>query len=94
MKKSLYILAFVVSLLICSNLGAADSNVFEITVNKLMTEVYPEMIVSVEASRFYIFYEMNIGKHLAFFADRWGDEYNQHDLSSVRSIVFLQRLVS
>jgi hypothetical protein len=31
---------------------------------------------------------MNIGENLAFFADRWGDEYNQHDLSAVCSIVF------
>lgn len=88
MNKSLFILVLVVGLLMYSNLGATDNNVFEVTVNKPMTEVYPKMIESVEASRFYIFYEMDIGKNLAFFADRWGTEYNQHDLSAIRSIVF------
>lgn len=67
MNKSLFILVLVVGLLMYSNLGATDNNVFEVTVNKPMTEVYPKMIESVEASRFYIFYEMDIGKNLAFF---------------------------
>lgn len=67
---------------------AESDNIFEISVDKSMEEVYPDMLASLERSRFYLFYEMNIGKNLSFFADKWGDEYNQNDLTAVRSIVF------
>ena len=46
------------------------------------------MLASIDDSPFYLFYELNIGKNLANFSGKWGDEYNQSGLSAIRSIVF------
>jgi hypothetical protein len=48
MKKLLFILLLVVHFSVYSHLGAAERNIFEATVNKPITEVYPNMIESIE----------------------------------------------
>ncbi len=66
---------------------AADT-VFSITVDKPVDAVYNSVYQSLEASRFYVVFEPNIGKNLANFAERWGDDYNRNKLSAIRSMVF------
>ncbi len=66
---------------------AADT-VFSITVGKPVDAVYDSVYQSLEASRFYVVFEPDIGKNLANFADRWGDDYNRNKLSAIRSMVF------
>ena len=46
------------------------------------------MIDSLKKSPFYLFYEMNIGKNLAYFSKNWGKDYNKNDLTAIRSIIF------
>lgn len=87
-NKALYTLALLASLLTSANAYANEPTVYEVTVNKPLAHVYDRMKVSFEQSRFYIFYEMDIGKNLAYFAEKWGDGYNQNNVSAVRSIVF------
>ncbi len=67
---------------------AETSPVFEITVNKPMSIVYGHMQASFEDSRFFIVDELNIGKNLSNFSEKWGDDYNQNGLTAIRSIVF------
>ena len=88
MKKFIGALLIIFQSFMHGSVQAESDNVFEVTVDKPMEQVYLNMIASLKQSRFYLFYEMNIGKNLAFFADKWGDEYNKNDLSAVRSIVF------
>lgn len=67
---------------------AANTTVFELTVAKPMTEVYPSVSRSFEDSRFFVVEEINIGKSLSGFAEKWGSEYNHNGLSEIRSMVF------
>lgn len=80
------------SLLVLLSMGsrswAETSTVFEITVNKPISEVYGNVQASFEDSRFFIVDELNIGKNLSNFSEKWGDDYNQSGLSAIRSIVF------
>lgn len=71
-----------------SHAWADTSTVFEITVNKPISEVYGKVQASFEDSRFFIVDELNIGKNLSNFSEKWGDDYNQNGLSAIRSIVF------
>ena len=80
--------SFMVLLLVHSAVRAETSTVFEVTVNKPMSQVYPNMLSSIDESQFYLFLELNIGKNLSNFSDKWGDDYNQNGLSAIRSIVF------
>ncbi len=68
--------------------AAAADTVFSITVDKPVDAVYNSVYQSLEASRFYVVFEPDIGKNLANFADRWGDDYNRNKLSAIRSMVF------
>ena len=78
------------SILICINttVWAGTSRVFTLTVDKPISRVYANMKTSIEKSRFYLFYEMNIGKNLAHFSKNWGADYNRNNLTSIRSIIF------
>lgn len=88
MKKISCVILFIIPLQVYSSEQAEINNIFEVTVEKPMDVVYPNMMASLEQSPFYLFYEMNIGKNLAFFTDKWGHEYNKNNISAVQSIVF------
>jgi hypothetical protein len=66
----------------------ADSNVFELSVDRPINEVYDNVYKSLEDARFYVVFEPNIGNNLSHFAGRWGDDYNRNDLGAIRSLVF------
>lgn len=76
------------TLLLVPSVWAETSTVFEYTVNKPVSKVYATMQASFEDSRFFIVDELNIGKNLSNFSEKWGDDYNQSGLSAIRSIVF------
>lgn len=68
--------------------GEGAGNVYRQQVNKPVSEVYDKVYKSLEDARFYVVFEPNIGANLARFSDKWGDEYNQNNLSAIRSMVF------
>jgi uncharacterized protein (DUF302 family) len=86
--NKLLCVSYLALLLVHSAVWAENSTVFEVTVNKPMLQVYPNMLSSIDESRFYLFLELNIGKNLSNFSEKWGDDYNQSGLSAIRSIVF------
>jgi hypothetical protein len=50
--------------------------------------VYNYVYKSMEENRFFVIFEPNIGKNLAGFSERWGDDYNRSGLTGIRSMVF------
>ena len=66
---------------------AQTDAIFEASVSKPMDEVYQDLYKALEASRFYIIFEANIGKNLARNAEKWGEDYNRNKFESVRSMV-------
>jgi len=62
--------------------------VYSQTVNKPVSAVYDEVYKSLEDARFFVVFEPNIGANLTRFSKKWGDEYNQNNLSEIRSMVF------
>ena len=88
MNGILRFLVFAVLLVVSTSVWAGSSSVFKLSVNKPISKVYPSMITSLKKSPFYLFYEMNIGKNLAYFSKNWGEDYNKNDLTAIRSIIF------
>jgi len=39
-------------------------------------------------SRFFVVKEINIGKNISGFAEKWGEDYNKNNLTAIRSMVF------
>ena len=80
--------SLLVLVLFVPSVWAETPTVFEFTVDKPMSDVYTNVQASFEDSRFFIVNELNIGKNLSNFSEKWGDDYNQSGLSAIRSIVF------
>jgi len=62
--------------------------VYDRTVQGDMSEVYSKVFTALENNSYYVLLEPNLGKNLSHFSKRWGDDYNQNKLSSIRSMVF------
>jgi len=62
--------------------------IYDRTVQGGMDEVYKKVFTALENNSYYVLFEPNIGKNLSHFAKRWGDDYNQNKLTSIRSMVF------
>lgn len=50
--------------------------------------VYDSVYRSLEEHRLYVVFEPDIGKNLAGFAERWGEDYNRSQLERIKSMVF------
>lgn len=86
MKKIIHFLLLM--LVLTPPVWAETATVFEYTVNKPVSEVYANIQDSFKDSRFFIVDELNIGKNLSNFSEKWGDDYNRNGLTAIRSIVF------
>ena len=84
MRKPLLILMLLLPMLA----HAANDAVFRHSVNKPMESVYSAVYNALEEQNFYVVFEANIGKNLAGFAEKWGEEYNKNKLDGIRSMVF------
>ncbi len=51
-------------------------------------KTYKNVFTALEDNGYYIIFEPNIGKNLAYFKDRWGKEYNKNKLEAMRGMVF------
>ena len=76
------------TLLLTTNLYAASPGVFEMRVETPMDQVYDQLYKALEADGFYVVFEVNIGKNLARFAEKWGENYNRNKLDGIRGMVF------
>lgn len=70
------------------NKAAQNSSVYIQQVDKPVSEIYDDLYKSLEDANFYVVFEPNIGKNLARFSEKWGDNHNRNDISVIRSMVF------
>ncbi len=87
-KKCKTGLFVIFALVISVSAQAASSNVFKLTSNNSMDKVYPAVYEALEAAKFFVVFEPFISKSISRFAEKWGDDYNQNKLDSIRSMVF------
>jgi len=50
--------------------------------------VYKKVFTSLDNNGYFVVFEPNIGRNLAHFEKRWGNDYNKNKLESIRSMVF------
>jgi uncharacterized protein (DUF302 family) len=50
--------------------------------------VYNSVYKSLEENKYYVVFEPDIGRNLAGFAERWGEDYNRNALQGIRAMVF------
>ena len=87
-KQYMNIMLLALSVLLTWSTQAAQSSMYKQVSEQPMDAVYPAVYKALEEARFFVVFEPNIGKNLKRFAEKWGDDYNQNKLSSIRSLVF------
>lgn len=53
-----------------------------------LDQAYTRVYEALEAERFWVVFEANMGSRMAKMRERWGDDYNRNGLAGVRSMVF------
>jgi len=75
-------------LLTCLTSAWAAPGVQTWEVARPLGATYDAIYRALEQNRFFVVFEPNIGKNLASFAERWGDDYNRNRLEGIRAMVF------
>ena len=76
-------------LLMLSGSAIAESPmIYEKRVKGELEKTYKKVFTSLENNGYFVVFEPNIGKNLAYFKQRWGDDYNKNKLEAIRSMVF------
>lgn len=87
LMKWLVVLVLMLSIS-CAFADNKNSGVYILHIEKPLSEVYDRVYKSLENARFYVVFEPNMGANLTRFSKKWGDDYNQNNLSEIRSMVF------
>ncbi|MCW9024379.1 MAG: DUF302 domain-containing protein [Gammaproteobacteria bacterium] len=58
-------------------------------INKPAAKVYNKLFTALENNAYFVIHEPDVGKALARFKQRWGNDYNKNNIQSFRSLVFL-----
>jgi uncharacterized protein (DUF302 family) len=83
-----FITHFLLILLLLAPQAYAQSSVFQASASLPLDEAYQRVYQALEKNRFWVVFEANIGKNIAGFADKWGEDYNRQQLEGIRSMVF------
>jgi hypothetical protein len=84
-----FFLRFAVLCALCglfTHAHAVDS-VFQATVQAPLDEVYDSVSNALDENRFFVVFDVNMGRNMARFAERWGEDYNRSGLESIRAMV-------
>ena len=77
-----------VLLLLTGMARAEQPGVLHWQLDQDLETVYGHVYRSLEEKRFFVIFEPNIGRNLAGFSERWGEDYNRSKLTGIRSMVF------
>jgi len=79
----LMILVFGISNVVYSN----TDNIYQAVVQAPFDTTYDKVYKALENQRFYVVYELNIGRSLARNKERWGKDYNRNKFEEVRTMI-------
>jgi len=83
-----FITLLISSILLISSAHASESSIYKKSAAIPIEEAFNSVYLELEERRFYVVFEANIGKNIAFFKEKWGEDYNKNKLSGIRSMVF------
>jgi uncharacterized protein (DUF302 family) len=67
---------------------AVPEGVIRLVAEQPVDAVYDRVYKALEAEKFWVVFEADMGKRMAKFGDKWGNDYNRNGLDSVKSMVF------
>jgi uncharacterized protein (DUF302 family) len=82
------VVAILLLVLLAGSVRAELPGILSWETEQNLETVYREVYLALEKNSFFVVFEANIGRNLAGFSMRWGDEYNRNQLQDIRSMVF------
>ena len=73
--------------LVSFGVSAESTFIYQTSVEQPLDSVYDRVHKSLEAKRFWVIFEANIGKNLAKNAKHWGEDYNRSELEGIRTML-------
>jgi uncharacterized protein (DUF302 family) len=67
---------------------AAPAGVHSLTTREAPDEVYEQVHDALEAAKFWVVFEADMGSRMATMADDWGADYNRSKLTFTKAMVF------
>lgn len=64
------------------------AGVYSRTTSLPLDQAYTRLYEALEAERFWVVFETDMGSRMESMRERWGADYNRHNLTGVRSMVF------
>jgi uncharacterized protein (DUF302 family) len=89
-KKSMFLQIPILILLVFGVINSVHSdsdNIYQAVIEAPFDSTYDKVYKALESQRFYVVYELNIGKSLARNKERWGEEYNRNEFEEVRTMI-------
>jgi len=83
MKRLLLLLTFLSLFSALSHAGG----IYKQSIEADYDATYKKLYQSLEGNRFFVIDEINIGKNLAGFAKRWGEDYNRNKLDRIQVMI-------
>ncbi|MCP4407223.1 MAG: DUF302 domain-containing protein [Gammaproteobacteria bacterium] len=80
-------IALIGFLIMFSPFVKAQDAVFQASIQAPLDKVYSSVNSALEENRFFVVFEANMGRNMARFAERWGEDYNRNALEGIRSMV-------
>ena len=74
-------------LLLFSLNHAVAGGIFKQSIDADYGVIYTRLYKALEDKHFYVVNEINIGKNLSGFADKWGNDYNRNQLSNIQVMI-------
>jgi hypothetical protein len=78
----------VLAMLLPWTVEAAPAGVIRLQTPLQVDAAYDRIYKALEAERFWVVHEANLGEQFARNAEKWGVDYNRNRLSAARSMVF------
>ena len=66
---------------------AEPVGVIKIVGERPLNQVYGKVHEALEAERFWVVFEADMGSRMERFAEKWGEDYNRNGLDAVKSLV-------
>ena len=78
--------------LVSLNAAAGSPAVYEKRVKQDLDAAYVSVYKALEDKGLYVIFEADIGKNVANFAKKWGEDYNRNKLEGIKSMVLCSAL--
>ncbi|MGV0005785.1 MAG: hypothetical protein ACNYPG_04070 [Candidatus Porifericomitaceae bacterium WSBS_2022_MAG_OTU9] len=87
MRTSFAFCALAMLCMLVAVAAPADDHIYSTHIDGDFDTVHNLLRRELDAERFFVVKDLNIGRNLEHFAQKWGDNYNRHNFSRIHTMI-------